>query len=58
MGVLGWLVVPAVATILAILWVQWASRTRGPVDVRESVAERERFVAALSHPTQQQRRAS
>jgi hypothetical protein len=58
MGVLGWLVVPAVATILAIVWVQWASRTRPPVDVRESVAERERFVAAFAPQQHQHRRAS
>jgi hypothetical protein len=57
MGVLAWLVVPAVATILAIVWVQWSSRTRPPVDVRESVAERERFVQAFT-PSQQHRRAS
>jgi hypothetical protein len=58
MGVLAWLGVPAAATILAIVWVQWSSRTRGPVETSESLAERERFVAAFSPPPQQQRRAS
>jgi hypothetical protein len=57
MGVLAWLVVPAAATILAIVWVHWSSRVRGPVETTESLAERERFVAAFA-PPQQHRRAS
>jgi len=58
MGVLAWLGIPAGATALAILWVQWASRTRGPVKPRHSVAERERFNAVFDPPQQQHRRAS
>jgi hypothetical protein len=58
MGVLAWLGVPAAATVLSIVWVHWASRTRGPVEPRESVAERERFNAAFSPSQRSERRAS
>ncbi len=58
MGVLAWLGVPAVATILAIVWVHWSNRTRGPVEIQESLAERERFKAAFAPPEQRRRRAS
>jgi hypothetical protein len=58
MGVLAWLGVPAAATLLAIVWVHWASRARGPIETDESLAERERFVAAFAQPPQQHRRAS
>jgi hypothetical protein len=50
MGVLAWLGVPAVATLLAIVWVNWAARPRGPVETEESLAERERFKAAFARP--------
>ncbi|HWA67405.1 MAG TPA: hypothetical protein VG899_13675 [Mycobacteriales bacterium] len=50
MGVLAWLGVPAVATVVAIVWVNWAARPRGPVEVEQSLAERERFKAAFSRP--------
>jgi hypothetical protein len=39
--------VPAVATIVAIVWVNWAARPRGPVEAEQSLAERERFKAAF-----------
>jgi hypothetical protein len=58
MGVLAWLGVPAGATVLAILWVHWASRVRGPVETSESLAERERFKAAFAATQQPERRAS
>jgi hypothetical protein len=58
MGVLAWLGVPAAATTLAIVWVHWSSRTRGPVETNESLAERERFKAAFAAPQQPRRRAS
>jgi hypothetical protein len=48
MGVLAWLGVPAVATIVAIVWVNWAARPRGPVEAEQSLAERERFKAAFA----------
>jgi hypothetical protein len=50
MGVLAWLGVPAVATLVAIVWVNWAARPRGPVEIEQSLAERERFNAAFSRP--------
>ncbi|HVS67632.1 MAG TPA: hypothetical protein VHE56_03705 [Mycobacteriales bacterium] len=50
MGVLAWLGVPAVATLVAIVWVNWAARPRGPVETEQSLAERERFKAAFSRP--------
>jgi hypothetical protein len=50
MGVLAWLGAPAVATVIAIVWVNWAARPRGPVETEESLAERERFNAAFSRP--------
>jgi hypothetical protein len=58
MGVLAWLGVPAAATVLAILWVHWASRTRGPAETSESLAERERFVAAFARGQQPRARTS
>ena len=50
MGVLAWLGVPAVATLVAIVWVNWAARPRGPVETEQSLAERERFKAAFATP--------
>lgn len=50
MGVLAWLGVPAVATLVAIVWVNWAARPRGPVETEQSLAERERFKAAFAQP--------
>jgi hypothetical protein len=47
MGVLAWLGVPAAATLVAIVWVNWAARPRGPVETEDSLAERERFKAAF-----------
>jgi hypothetical protein len=49
-GVLAWLGVPAAATLVAIVWVNWAARPRGPVETEQSLAERERFKAAFSRP--------
>ena len=50
MGVLAWLIFPVVAVVLAIFWVDWSARPRGPVEAHESLAERERFVAAMARP--------
>ncbi|MGN6475458.1 MAG: hypothetical protein ACTHK4_17680 [Mycobacteriales bacterium] len=50
MGVLAWLGAPAIATLIAIVWVNWAARPRGPVETEESLAERERFKAAFTRP--------
>jgi hypothetical protein len=60
MGVLVWLVAPAGATVLAIVWVHWSTRARGPVETQASLAERERFKAAFAttSPPSRSRRAS
>ena len=49
MAILAWtLGLPTVATVMAIGWVHWATRPRGPVKAHESVAEHERFKAAMA----------
>jgi hypothetical protein len=64
MGVLAWLGIPAGATILAIIWVNWSARPRGPIETHQSLAQRERFKAACAKPLtskspeQRERRAS
>lgn len=51
MTILVWtLGLPTIATVLAIGWVHWATRPRGPVAAHESVAAHERFKAALATP--------
>jgi hypothetical protein len=56
MGVLAWLGIPAGATVLAIAWVQWSLRPRGPIETHESLAEHERFKAAMARQSRSQRR--
>ena len=49
MGILAWtLGLPTFATAMAIGWVHWATRPRGPVQAHESVAAHERFKAAMA----------
>jgi hypothetical protein len=49
MAILAWtLGLPTVATAMAIAWVHWATRPRGPMETRESVAQHEKFKAALA----------
>jgi hypothetical protein len=56
MGILVWtLGLPTVATLLAIVWVTWSSRPRGPVETHESVAAHERFKKAMATPPQPRR---
>jgi hypothetical protein len=55
MGVLAWLIVPAVATVVAIVWVNWSARPRGPIETHESLAERDRFVKAMARPVSERR---
>jgi hypothetical protein len=51
MGILVWtLGLPTVATVLAIAWVSWSSRPRGPAETHESVAAHERFKRAMAKP--------
>jgi hypothetical protein len=48
MAILVWLGAPTVATLLAIVWVHWAQRPRGPIGTQESVEAYERFKAAFT----------
>jgi hypothetical protein len=46
-----WWSVPLVAFVVAIVWVSIANRPRPPVDPHDSVAEHERFRAAMDRQT-------
>jgi hypothetical protein len=48
MSPLLWWSFPAVATISAIVWNAWRTRTPGPVDPLDSIQEFERLRTALS----------
>jgi hypothetical protein len=49
MAILAWtLGLPTVMTMVAIGWVHWATRPRGPVETHASVEAHERFKAALA----------
>lgn len=51
MSILAWTLGPStVATAIAMLWVHWANRPRGPVETHQSLAAHERFKAALAAP--------
>ncbi|MDQ1697674.1 MAG: hypothetical protein QOJ03_3027, partial [Frankiaceae bacterium] len=59
MAILAWtLGLPTVATVMAIGWVHWAARPRGPAKALDSVAEHERFNAAMTAKTVPGRKAS
>ena len=47
MTALVWLAIPAVALVLATLWVAWIGRTRPRADTHETVEAHQRFVAAF-----------
>ncbi len=56
MAILAWtLGLPTIATVLAIVWVHWSQRERGPVETQESVAAYERFKAAFASSTTNRR---
>ncbi len=42
-----WWIIPVVATVIAVVWVSIANRPRPPADTSDSVAEHERFRAAM-----------
>ncbi|MEP6697542.1 MAG: hypothetical protein ABJA34_11790 [Pseudonocardiales bacterium] len=48
MSPLVWTLAPLVVTLLAILWVSWRARPRGPGDPMDTVEEHARFRAALA----------
>ncbi|HUR51524.1 MAG TPA: hypothetical protein VMZ11_05325 [Mycobacteriales bacterium] len=43
-----WLSPVIVAPVLAVLWVTWAARPKGPEEARETVQRYDRFRAALT----------
>lgn len=48
---LWWLAIPVAATLSAIGWVAWSTRTRPPADMEDTVADYERFRAATESRT-------
>lgn len=48
MGAMAWLGIPVVATGIAIAWVAWTGRKRPPADPNDTVADYERFKAAMT----------
>lgn len=47
---IAWLIPVPLATLSAVAWASWSSRTRGPVGALESVEAHERFRAAMTAP--------
>jgi cytochrome c-type biogenesis protein CcmH/NrfF len=45
-----WLSPVVVAPMLAVVWISWAARPRGPVEAMETVEQYDRFKAALRQP--------
>lgn len=45
-----WLSPVVIAPLLAVLWLTWSSRPKGPVEAIETVEEYDRFKAALTTP--------
>jgi len=45
-----WLLPVPVATLCAVAWAAWSTRTRGSADPADSVADYERFRRALAAP--------
>jgi hypothetical protein len=56
MNSLVWLAIPAVALVVALLWVAWASRTPPRADTHETVEAHQRFRAAFEQREQRERR--
>ena len=45
-----WLLPVPLTTGLAVVWVAWGSRTRGPGSTADTVGEHERFRRAMAAP--------
>jgi len=45
-----WLSPLVIAPLIAVLWLSWSSRPKGPVAAIETVEEYDRFKAALTSP--------
>ncbi len=52
-----WLSPVIIAPMLAVIWMAWASRPRGPVQALETVQAYDRFRAALTSPIPETRTA-
>jgi cytochrome c-type biogenesis protein CcmH/NrfF len=50
-----WLSPVIVAPLLAVLWITWAARERGPEEARETVQKYDRFRAALQDRSDEER---
>ena len=50
MEVLGWLLIPLVATVLGLAWAAWHSRERKPVAAEQAMQDRARFREAMEKP--------
>ena len=50
MSALVWLAIPAVALVLAVLWVAWSNRVRPRADTHETVEAHRRFRKAFEPP--------
>ncbi|PYC67061.1 hypothetical protein C7C46_30645 [Streptomyces tateyamensis] len=51
MAALAWLGIPVVAGVIAVLWAAWAARPRRATGDGASLAEHERFLAAMERST-------
>lgn len=47
-----WLSPVIVAPLLAVVWITWAARPRGPEEARSTVEQYDRFKAALRDPVE------
>ena len=45
-----WLSPVIIAPLLAVVWMSWAARPRGPVEAMQTVQQYDRFRAALTEP--------
>ena len=50
MSALVWLAIPAVALVLAVLWVLWSNRARPRADIHQTLEEHRRFRKAFDPP--------
>ncbi|GAA0669708.1 hypothetical protein GCM10010193_22140 [Kitasatospora atroaurantiaca] len=51
MAALAWLIIPVIAAVLAMVWAGWAARTPRATGDPASLAEHQRFRAAMERST-------
>jgi hypothetical protein len=51
MAALAWLIIPAAAGLLGAIWAAWAARPQRAITDPSSLAEHERFRAAMERST-------